>query len=670
MTKPMPMARCRSAVKYHRPWAAKGSAVVLVLATLLGLTAQLLILSLVTTRSLSNEASLSSQHKVVQETLDTALLRFKNTVQAHALANAGDVPAAFNEGGGSALQNASYPITDPATGTPSAGNVIIDAFVSTKRGSYTKLTARGRYNGIELERSQWFRLGATPVAAGPPCAFPAPVQSITTLIANVVDAANTFYVDQAQSRAFFSDKNAASARTFMYKPCLGLTTLFNNTLGSLYHDQTNNNIFLLNDTADIFYWLKADNTLVSVPAMSGADFYNSNVVANPNTGLAYVYRAVGGAASGLYAFNPFTEATTQVATYSWPTSGCKPFVYHVLNPADGRLYMTFDYYDGCTHASNNFMTYHPSTGLSTIVTGRDVGYTSLAVNTNTGHVVFGEGAASTDCRMWGWSAGTGLSTIITNGNRPGHYATVYDIVRGKAYFNTNRGHYIGWDQASGAITTIAPVSIEGMNEGSAFDVDNNTLFIDHNSDGFVFDLNTHTMLPTTYRYAQYTTNSAYCTNHLVCPKRLIRHNDDTLYPVYLNNKIAHSGLPAVTSLYPGVYFATGYANPRSFFYRQQLSPHTLLFTAPEVSSDQPNWSWMNPTSGDVYFVNHGVNDYMYLAGTSQLITLAGQTGDSLNGLFPLSVSHNMDYNHKGVFLYKKNGSSGRVYAYYHLDPNG
>lgn len=649
--------------------AAQGSTVVLVLAVLLGITAQLLVLSLITTRSLSDEAALTSQNQGVKEALNTAMLRFKADVQAYATANNNTISADFNQGGASDYDDVTFALTDPETGTLSAGNALVDAYVSATRGNYVQITARATYNGIDLAKTQWFRLGtvASGGGGGSVCSVPAPLQSVTPLVTDIVDVTGTFYVDQLQGRAFFGDNNAATARTFMYKPCSGLTTLFNGAPHSIFQDVTNDNIFILDRTNQRFYWLKADNTLVSVPAMGGADFLHSNVVADPNTGMAYAYRQATGA-EGLYGFNPNTNTTTRLATFNWVVNACSQLVYNMLNPADGRLYMATQYLHEagpCFKTSNNFYTYHPSTGLSTLKTGINIGYSNLVLNPNTGRIAFGI-STDTNAAFWSWDSDTGFSTVRSSlfllGSKN---AAVFNIKTNKLY--------------------LAPADMRGM-----WDADLNTFttfFIGSNNyppqalvdlnDGMLFWgnrwYNPTTGLTTSVAMDFYSNTDAVssgchpltCSLHRsVCYQHY--WNDSSYYfHTFSNNRHGNSSLPTISGLYPGFYVTgtSGFSTSAAIKYYANGVLTSLTSKLPGRPGAFGNMV-MNPYTGDLFVGTQTTKDFFYLPGTG-LLEFTSATGT----VTPYGHNNNMDYAHKGIFWAKQKAGLNTVYVYYHLDPN-
>jgi hypothetical protein len=649
--------------KRHLHQAAQGSTVVLVLAVLLGITAQLLVLSLITTRSLGDEAALATQNQGVKEALNTALLRFKADVQAYANANNNEISVDFNQGGGSDYDDVTFALTDPETGTPAAGNVTVDAYVSASRGNYVQLTARATYNGIDLTKTQWFRLGTVEAAA--PCDFPAPVQTITPLVTDIVDVSGTFYVDQLQSRAFFGDNNAATARSFMYKPCSGLTTLFNGTPHSLFQDVTNDNIFILDRGNQRFYWLKADNTLVSVPAMGGADFLYSNVVADPNTGMAYAYRQATGA-EGLYGFNPNTETTTHLATFNWVKGDCTPLVYNMLNPADGRLYMTFQFHDGCFNATHHFLTYHSSTGLSTLLNGHNVGYQTLVVNPNTGRILFSNGSTSLNT-VYTWHPTHGLATIGAFGWYGGMHANLFNILQNQVYTAPGeRKIRVSFPtEASPSVTTLPELHYYSF---SLMDLVQNRIYLYRYTDGAYINgaTGTVTLLPASgLSLAHYNNAVATGCHPLTCSSKRAVHEANVTNVSLLDQsdvRMGNSSLPTVTGLYPGAYFGADQWI-HQLFYFDGTTFNTIIPDKRDAGRDSN--LHVNPTTGDLYIGSKFDNAaYLYLPSEG-LVTLNGPAGS----VSPKTQYNNMDFAHKGLFYAKSKDGLTTVYAYYHLDPN-
>lgn len=87
----------------------------------------------------------------------------------------------------------------------------------------------------------------------------------------------------------------------------------------------------------------------------------------------------------------------------------------VVDPSDGRVF--FGSANNTSVAPSNLYSWHPSTGLSTIVSGRPgVGNRSLFMGDD-GRVFFGEGPSGNDT-FWTWKAGV-LSTVVSGLNGAG-----------------------------------------------------------------------------------------------------------------------------------------------------------------------------------------------------------------------------------------------------------
>ncbi|MBY0403486.1 MAG: hypothetical protein K2X66_06275 [Cyanobacteria bacterium] len=98
--------------------------------------------------------------------------------------------------------------------------------------------------------------------------------------------------------------------------------------------------------------------------------------------------------------------------------------------------------------TNSFMTWHPSTGLSTLLTGlSNPGRDAIEIENSTGRVYFGDASG-----FYTWLDGT-LSTIATGLTTPGRLSTTVDQTTGRVFFGDDTKFYT-WQSSTG-LSTIA-----------------------------------------------------------------------------------------------------------------------------------------------------------------------------------------------------------------------
>ena len=140
--------------KHHQ--ASRGSAVMLVLAMTVVVTAQLMVMGLLTSRSTAQEAALSSNTQLVDQALTTAVTQFKQDMMTYAAANGYTLArGGFEHGLPSSYINRTFSLTDPETSTTTTGNVLVDAYVDVVRPPYYRVHATANYSGISRVNNEW-----------------------------------------------------------------------------------------------------------------------------------------------------------------------------------------------------------------------------------------------------------------------------------------------------------------------------------------------------------------------------------------------------------------------------------------------------------------------------------------------------------------------------------
>ncbi|HEY9744823.1 MAG TPA: WD40 repeat domain-containing protein [Oculatellaceae cyanobacterium] len=137
----------------------------------------------------------------------------------------------------------------------------------------------------------------------------------------------------------------------------------------------------------------------------------------------------------------------------------------VMADASGRVFFGEDSSPG------KFWTWHPDTGLSTIVTNESKpGYNTMAV-TQDGRVFFGEDAAPGS--FWTWKADTGLSTLVASTNysvAPAHDYNSFVYLAPDGRVTWSESHYWGnggrgtiwtWKEGVGLSTVLATSATVG-----------------------------------------------------------------------------------------------------------------------------------------------------------------------------------------------------------------
>jgi hypothetical protein len=145
----------------------------------------------------------------------------------------------------------------------------------------------------------------------------------------------------------------------------------------------------------------------------------------------------------------------------------------VIAEGDGRIY-----FGQADSSSGNFYTWHPSTGLTTIVTGQPYPGAFSTVVSPDGRVYFGNLGSNTTARFLTYKPGAGLTTILqgssTNPNKwlePGRLSTQVSAT-GRVYFGSeNNGasktnaykQYMTWAPTDPVVRTLVAMTTVGEN---------------------------------------------------------------------------------------------------------------------------------------------------------------------------------------------------------------
>jgi hypothetical protein len=189
--------------------------------------------------------------------------------------------------------------------------------------------------------------------------------------------------------------------------------------------------------------------------------------------------------------SPFTGQLNDALVTPAPASGVLSTIYTGTDDAyysmqvasDGRLYT------GAAWMTNtgSYITYHPSTGISTILSGiKGPGnYYTSAISPLDGRVYFA--STGSTGKVWTWHPSTGLSTVIgTSESSPGKAAMAV-ANNGRVYIGSSAGKFWTYTTTAGLNTITLPAGT--TNTGAYLNVvtspvDNRVYFSGKNSSGY------------------------------------------------------------------------------------------------------------------------------------------------------------------------------------------
>jgi hypothetical protein len=154
--------------------------------------------------------------------------------------------------------------------------------------------------------------------------------------------------------------------------------------------------------------------------------------------------ALGAADIKLVSLSPFTGELngTSIPSSSLTTvfTGELPGYYSMLVAPDGRLFID---------NWGEYMTWHPSTGLTTL--GLGDGWLNSSRVSSDGRVYFSEYTSSG--KFWTWDKSTGLTTLLKNVDHPGDQSTTI-APDGRVYIGASKGYVWTWKPGQASVTTI------------------------------------------------------------------------------------------------------------------------------------------------------------------------------------------------------------------------
>jgi hypothetical protein len=240
----------------------RGMALLLTLITIMLLSLEVAIISVVATRGMGEEATLFTRYMAVRRGAETALTRL-NTKMADYLNGQGTPNQAdtwFAEGGGGSIDSQSLTLDNPDGGSTTSP-VVISAYLAERKGNFYHLVSRARENGIDIKLHRWVELLYCPnplqlILSDRRMNNPFRVQYYTDPY--------PFVMTDSTGRVFFGE-DVAPGKFWTWHPYTGLSTIVTNESKPGFNTMAvapDGRVFFGEDTTNGSFWTwKADTGL-------------------------------------------------------------------------------------------------------------------------------------------------------------------------------------------------------------------------------------------------------------------------------------------------------------------------------------------------------------------------------------------------------------------------
>ncbi|MEB3245785.1 MAG: hypothetical protein VKJ06_07360 [Vampirovibrionales bacterium] len=396
--------------------ASRGLATVLVLSMLILVTIELLVMGLLVSRSMGDEAVLSSQNTVARKAAETAIEQLGQQIQNYLLSgNSPDLAViAFAQGGVNDIDAQALTVVNPETGSADAtAAATISAWVSDRRGHYFKITSEATLGGVTLQKNRWVliepcddigvrRLVEDTAGGVAPNFFYGEIvtdpvngwtmfqsnnnlyvwhapNTLSALLTMPHDVAPQILADAATGRFFVTEQTIQSAKTnphfYTWHPSTGLSTII------IEPNPASSGSSAIRQTQDGTVWLSHVGQIIGVGPRGQMRF----AAWTPSDGLTI---------SPLIEFfeNQGTETSASLYSDRFPLDTQSQSIYSAV---DGGIFR-----------------WSPSGGLTTLLSGGGYFYTfGLQIDETANRLFFVSSTGSSSNHIFNlWSPGAGLVT--------------------------------------------------------------------------------------------------------------------------------------------------------------------------------------------------------------------------------------------------------------------
>jgi ribosomal protein L24E len=469
-----------------------GSALLLTLIVILGLTLEVAIISLVLIRGFGSEGLLAGQNILAKRAAEIAINRLRDKIMYDLnSASPSTILSNYGYGGGSAITNTALTVDNPDGGT--SDTAIIDAWVDSRRGDLYHLIGRARYGTSDILVHRWTMMkacgGGTLFTILTGASYPggrlsmnrkfmtsdgrvfigeeastgnfwtwAETTGLSTLISSgkYVGYASVA-VSPVDGRVFFGDggeSNNPPGRFWTWHPSTGLTTIISS---SANRDRPGSEAITIANDGRVYFggysnylWTWKDGILSTIingtyghpGAGSMAVGPDGRLFFGEHNGKRFATWKDNGTATG--ALTALQTAGSNIHPGSWLS---------VKVAGDGRVFW------GQESSTGNVYTWkegEPTGGTAILPSNMtQPGNEQSMIAAQDGRVFFGEMKA-TSARYWTWKGGV-LSTILTSGSYPGvMFGAVVDSTN-RVYFGdaSATGSLWSWKEGVGLSTIIS-----------------------------------------------------------------------------------------------------------------------------------------------------------------------------------------------------------------------